>query len=143
MLNKDLILCTQSSESAHIALTVDKSGTYFGYSKQRYGSVNRLPYWNSLFSKSRFTLNGLFFDKSAPATLISGKTTVNYPSNEQKSLTVTIGDVSETFTLKTSPNTDNVNGIIYRKDIFSLKDSVGKDLLVSFDPPPDGYITPN
>lgn len=46
MLNKELLLATESQIAGHIKLTVGEISGTFGYFEDRAGSINRIPTWN-------------------------------------------------------------------------------------------------
>ena len=139
MLNKELLLTTESQTARHIKLTVGNSGgsnPVFGYSKQDVtvgsdiGSVSKIPTWNlngkpvAIMSLGSYNVGtSLVFTGFTPVDASTITMTV-----VEKGLTATL---IKTQDLITFYNTDTV--------VFNSSD-IGKTFTIIFDPEPTGYV---
>lgn len=129
MLNKELLLTTESQIAGHIKLTVgERSGT-FGYYKDMAGSINRVPTWKkgndpikvlSLLTNPEIHNTVMDFYRSAKVNADSITMTV-----VEKKLTVVL-------------NWHSYYGYHTMTEVFDPSD-LGKTFTIVFDPEPTGY----
>lgn len=132
MLNKELLLTTESQIAGHIKLTVGEgtTGETFGYiPDENAGSINRIPTWNkdgnpiemySLLTSPEDHYTSMLFYKALKVDANSITMTV-----VEKNLTVVLKWYS--FYYKT------------QTEVFDPSDR-GKTFTIVFDPEPTGYV---
>lgn len=139
MLNKELLLATESQPSGHIKLTVGNNKSTFGYRNDggRYdcGSVSKVPTWN--LNGRPIAITGLYHSM--------GYTNLVFSSGEQhvdaSNITVTVVEKGLTQTLSLIIDTLFTRYELYTegsKQIFNSSD-VGKTFTIVFDPEPISY----
>lgn len=132
MLNKELLLTTESQIAGHIKLTVGENTAdeSFGWSSENnVGSINRIPTWNT---------NG------DPIKIYSLFT---YPENHYTAMilykALKVDASSITMTVVEKKLTVVLNWYIYlyrtRTEVFDPSDR-GKTFTIVFDPEPTGYV---
>ena len=132
MLNKELLLTTESQIAGHIKLTVGENTTdeSFGWSSENnVGSINRIPTWNkngdpikiySLFTYPENHYTAMLFHKALKVDANSITMTV-----VEKKLTVVLNWYSFYYRTQT--------------EVFDPSDR-GKTFTIVFDPEPTGYV---
>lgn len=131
MLNKELLMVGESAPEGSIVMTVGELNGTYGYAHKVKGSVNKIPLWNSI--RAQEMLVGLQYDYGDNTTSIAVLTKSRAP--QRFAVTVTINDRSNLFMFDGSDPVAYVRGDIY--DLFSLE---GTNVVVTFDPQPDGYL---
>lgn len=131
MLNKELLMVGESAPEGSIVMTVGELNGTYGYALKVKGSVNKIPLWNSI--RAQEMLVGLQYDYGDNTTSIAVLTKSRAP--QRFAVTVTINDRSNLFMFDGSDPAAYVRGDIY--DLFSLE---GTNVVVTFDPQPDGYL---
>lgn len=135
MLNKELLMVGASKAQKEVRLTVGYSEVeeangmrYTGYSPIfDFGGMNVLPYWNTSVLVSIFEdelTRTLFVSLSAPIPNFSLRIKNSRGSNQ---LTWPSGD----------------NQTARGRSNLALRDVVFTEIILTFDPPPDGYLDPN
>ena len=129
MLNKELLLTTESQIAGHIKLTVgERSGT-FGYFEDLAGSINRIPTWNK--NGDPIKIYALFTDSNFHYTSIS---LYNALKADADSITMTVVEKKLTVVL-------NWDSFFYttKTEVFDPSER-GKTFTIVFDPEPTGYV---
>ena len=135
MLNKELLMAGASKAQQEVRLTVGYSEVveafgmrYTGYQPRfDVGGINVLPYWNTSFLASILEdeqTRTLYVSLSAPIPNFS--------------LCVKISRDSKQLTWSSD---DSVTAM--GKSTLALRDDVNTEIILTFDPPPDGYLDPN
>lgn len=140
MLNKELLLATESQPSGHVKLTVGNNRRTFGYRNDggRYncGSVSKVPTWN--LQSRPIAMTGLYHS--------SGYTYLVYSSGEQhvdaSNITVTVVEKGLTQKLSLIIDPSFTRYELYTEGLKQIFDSsdVGKTFTIVFDPEPTGYV---
>ena len=133
MLNKELLMTGEGATEGSIVMTVGELNGTYGYTTKVKGSVNKIPLWSSI--RAQELLFGLQYDYGDNTTSIAVLTKSRAP--QRFAVTVTINDRSNLFMFDGSDNVASNRGDIY--DLFSLE---GTNVVVTFDPQPDGYLDP-
>ena len=129
MLNKELLLTTESQIAGHIKLTVGERYDTFGYFEDQAGSINRIPTWNkgenpikmlSLLTNPEIHNSVMDFYRSSKVNADSITMTV-----VEKKLTVVL-------------NWHSYYGYHTMTEVFDPSDQ-GKTFTIVFDPEPTGY----
>lgn len=132
MLNKELLLTTESQIAGHIKLTVGEEtidGTFGYLSDMNVGSINRIPTWNK---------NGNPIKMIELLTAPETHTTIIKFDKESKvdanSITMTVVEKKLTVVL-------NWDYLFYytMTEVFDPSD-LGKTFTIVFDPEPTGYV---
>ena len=132
MLNKELLLTTESQIEGHIKLTVGK-GTIngvFGYvPAENAGSINRIPTWNKRGNPIK-----IISLLTAPKTHNTVMQFYGDSKVDANSITVTVVEKKLTVVL-------NFDILFYNTmtEVFDPSD-VGKTFTIVFDPEPTGYV---
>ena len=133
MLNKELLLATESQTAGHIKLTVGE-GTIndgvFGYiSDENVGSINRIPTWNK--NGNPIKMFALFTNPEYHNTVM-----VFYDDSKVDANSITMTVVEKKLTVV-------LNWDIYfyntMTEVFDPSDR-GKTFTIVFDPEPTGYV---
>lgn len=132
MLNKELLLTTESQIAGHIKLTVGEETIdgSFGYlADMNVGSVNRIPTWNK--NENPIKMIWLYTSPENHVTIISFDTDSNIDAD---SITMTVVEKKLTVVL-------NWNYLFYytMTEVFDSSD-LGKTFTIVFDPEPTGYV---
>lgn len=132
MLNKELLLTTESQIAGHIKLTVgeDTAKKYYGWiSVDNVGSINRRPTWNKNGDPIKLSLLCAYLRDHYTAVLFDGLVDVG-----ANSITMTVVEKKLTVVL-------NWDRFYYRTptEIFGPSD-LGKTFTIVFDPEPTGYV---
>lgn len=132
MLNKELLLTTESQIAGHIKLTVGEATTpsAFGYiPDENAGSINRIPTWNQKGNPIKMVK--LLTAPEAHTTIIAFYRAKKVDAN---SITMTVVEKKLTVVL---------NWDIYfyytNTEVFDPSDR-GKTFTIVFDPEPTGYV---
>lgn len=131
MLNKELLLATESQIAGHIKLTVGKGPTgalgYMPYDNA--GSINRIPTWNK--KGDPIKIFGLFTDPGFHYTSFS---LYNALKADADSITMTVVEKKLTVVL-------NWDSFFYKTttEVFDPSEQ-GKTFTIIFDPEPTGYV---
>ena len=123
----------ESAPEGSIVMTVGELNGTYGYALKVKGSVNKIPLWNSISAQEM--LVGLQYDYGDNTTSIGVLTKSRAP--QRFAVTVTINGRSNLFMFDGGDALATVKGDIY--NLFSLN---GTNVVVTFDPPPDGYLDP-
>lgn len=132
MLNKELLLVTESQIAGHIKLTVGEDTTTgtFGYMPYKnVGSINRIPTWNK--NGDPIKIYALFTDPYLHSTSIS---LYNALKADADSITMTVVEKKLTVVL-------NWDSFYYttKTEVFGPSER-GKTFTIVFDPEPTGYV---
>lgn len=132
MLNKELLLATESQIAGHIKLTVgeDTKTSTFGYIPyENAGSLNRIPTWNK--NGDPIKIYALFTDPYFHYTSIS---LYNALKADADSITMTVVEKKLTVVL-------NWDSFFYKTktEVFNPSER-GKTFTIVFDPEPTGYV---
>ena len=102
-----------------------------------YGSVNKIPLWYSSISNQEllFGLTYFYEDNTTSMGVLTKSLNSVVKAPQRFAVTVTINGRSNLFMFDGTDLVDAVKGGIY--DLFSLN---GTNVVVTFDPPPDGYL---
>lgn len=129
MLNKELLLTTESQIAGHIKLTAGALSGKFGYCEGLVGSINRIPTWNKGNSPIKMLL--ILTDPKIHKTIMDFYQTLKVNAN---SITMTVVEKKLTVVL----NWDDAYGYYTMTEVFDLSDQ-GKTFTIAFDPEPTGY----
>lgn len=135
MLNKELLMVSASKAQKEVRLTVEYSEVveaygmrYTGYSPIfDVGGMNVLPYWNTSFLASVLEdelTRTLYVSLSAPIPNFSLRIKNSRGSNQL-----------------TWPSGDSITA--YDRSNLALRHDVNTEIILTFDPLPDGYLDPN
>lgn len=132
MLNKELLLATESQIAGHIKLTVGEGTTSgaFGYiPDENAGSINRIPTWNK--KGNPIKMFSLFTDPETHNTVM-----LFYQASEVDANSITMTVVEKKLTVVL-----NWYSYFYRTmtEVFDPSDR-GKTFTIVFDPEPTGYV---
>lgn len=132
MLNKELLLATESQIAGHIKLTVgeDTKTSTFGYIPyENAGSINRIPTWNK--NGDPIKIDALFTD---PYFHYSAISLYNVLKADADSITMTVVEKKLTAVL-------NWDSFFYmtKTEVFDPSE-LGKTFTIVFDPEPTGYV---
>lgn len=132
MLNKELLLATESQIAGHIKLTVGegtKAGTFGYIPYENAGSINRIPTWNK--NGDPIKIYALFTDTFFHYTAIS---LYNALKADADSITMTVVEKKLTVVL-------NWDSFLYttKTEVFDPSER-GKTFTIVFDPEPTGYV---
>lgn len=134
MLNKELLLTTESQIAGHIKLTV-KNGTSseaFGYSSyENEGSINRIPTWNKNGNPIKMTVLLTYPETHRTVMLFHKASKV-----DANSITMTVVEKRLTAVLKW--DSDHYY-YLSRTEFFDPSDR-GQTFTIVFDPEPAGYV---
>lgn len=129
MLNKELLLATESQIAGHIKLTVgERSGT-FGYFEVLAGSINRIPTWNK--GNNPIKMLSILTDPESHNTIMDFYRQVRVNAY---SITMTVVEKKLTVVL----NWHSSYGYNTMTEVFDPSDQ-GKTFTIVFDPEPTGY----
>lgn len=132
MLNKELLLTTESQIAGHIKLTVGEgtTGETIGYiSDENVGSINRIPTWNKEGNPIKMYSLATYPEDHYTAMLLFQASNV-----DAKTITMTVVEKKLTVVLNWY--------IFYYKtgtEVFDPSDR-GKTFTIVFDPEPTGYV---
>lgn len=132
MLNKELLLTTESQIAGHIKLTVgeDTTAKSFGWSSENnVGSINRIPTWNKNGDPIKIYSLSAYPENHYTAMLFYKALKV-----DANSITMTVVEKKLTVVL-------NWYSFYYRTqaEVFDPSDR-GKTFTIVFDPEPTGYV---
>ena len=132
MLNKELLLTTESQTAGHIKLTVGEGTTSgaFGYiPDENAGSINRIPTWNKKGNPIK-----MFSLLTNPETHNTVMVFYQASKVDANSITMTVVEKKLTVVLKWY-------SFYYRthSKVFDPSDR-GKTFTIVFDPEPTGYV---
>lgn len=139
MLNKELLMVGEGAPEGSIVMTVGEYNNIYGYGTRMYGSVNKIPLWYSSISNQEllFSLTYDYGDNTTSMGVLTKSLNSVVKAPQRFAVTVTINGRSNLFMFDGTDLVDAVKGDIY--DLFSLN---GTNVVVTFDPPPDGYLDP-
>lgn len=130
MLNKELLLATESQIAGHIKLTVgDRAGVCVGYEEKLAGSINRIPTWNK--GENPIKMLSILTDPEAHNTIMDFYRQVKVNAN---SITMTVVEKKLTVVF----NWHTRYGYHTMTEVFDYSD-LGKTFTIVFDPEPTGY----
>lgn len=132
MLNKELLLTTESQIAGHIKLTVGEgtTGDTFGYiPDENAGSINRIPTWNK--EGNPIKMFSLFTNPETHNTVMLFYQASKVDAN---SITMTVVEKELTVVLKWYSYYYNS-----MTEVFDPSDR-GKTFTIAFDPEPTGYV---
>lgn len=132
MLNKELLLTTESQIAGHIKLTVGEgttSGTFGYIPDENAGSINRIPTWNKKGNPVK-----MFSLSTNPETHNTVMLFYQASKVDADSITMTVVEKKLTVVL-------NWYSYYYNKmtEVFDPSDR-GKTFTIVFDPEPTGYV---
>lgn len=129
MLNKELLLTTESQIAGHIKLTVGERSGSFGYYEALAGSINRIPTWNK--GENPIKMLSILTNPESHNTIMDFYRQVRVNAN---SITMTVVEKKLTVTL----NWHSRYGYHTMTEVFDPSDQ-GKTFTIVFDPEPTGY----
>lgn len=129
MLNKELLLTTESQIAGHIKLTVGERYDTFGYFEDQAGSINRIPTWNK--GENPIKMLSLLTDPEIHNTVMDF-----YRSSKVNADSITMTVVEKKLTVVL--NWHSYYGYHTMTEVFDPSDR-GKTFTIVFDPEPIGY----
>lgn len=129
MLNKELLLATESQIAGHIKLTVGERNGTFGYFEDRAGSINRIPTWNK--GENPIKMLSILTDPESHNTIMDFYRQVRVNAD---SITMTVVEKKLTVVL----NWHSRYGYHTMTEVFDPSDQ-GKTFTIVFDPESTGY----
>lgn len=129
MLNKELLLATESQIAEHIKLTVGELAGIFGYFEVLVGSINRIPTWNK--ENNPIKMLSILTTPEAHITIMDF---YNSEKVNADSITMTVVEKKLTVVL----NWDTRYSYHTMTEVFDSSDQ-GKTFTIVFDPEPTGY----
>lgn len=128
MLNKELLLTTESQIAGHIKLTVGERYGTFGYFEAMAGSINRIPTWNKKGNPIK-----MFSLLTNPETHNTVMLFYQASKVDANSITMTVVEKKLTVVLDWDIYFYNT-----MTEVFDPSDQ-GKTFTIVFDPEPTGY----
>lgn len=132
MLNKELLLTTESQIAGHIKLTVGEgttSGTFGYIPDENAGSINRIPTWNK--KGNPIKMFSLFTDPEYHKTVM-----IFYQASNVDAKIITMTVVEKKLTVALDWDIYFYNTMT---EVFDPSDR-GKTFTIVFDPEPTGYV---
>lgn len=129
MLNKELLLATESQIAGHIKLTVGERYGTFGYFEDQAGSIDRIPTWNK--GENPIKMLSILTDPESHNTIMDFYRQVKVNAY---SITMTVVEKKLTVVL----NWHSRYGYHTTTEVFDPSDK-GKTFTIVFDPEPTGY----
>ena len=129
MLNKELLLATESKIAGHIKLTVGERSDTFGYFEALAGSINRIPTWNK--GNDPIKMLSILTNPEEHNTIMDFYRQVRVNAD---SITMTVVEKKLTVVL----NWHSRYGYHTMTEVFDPSDQ-GKTFTIVFDPEPTGY----
>lgn len=129
MLNKELLLATESQMAGHIKLTVGERGECFGYYEDLAGSINRIPTWNK--GEDPIKMLSILTDPASHETIMNFYQQVKV---NVYNITMTVVEKNLTVAL----GWHSFFGYYTATEVFDPSDQ-GKTFTIVFDSEPTGY----
>lgn len=129
MLNKELLLTTESQIAGHIKLMVGERAGTFGYYETSAGSINRIPTWNK--GENPIKILSILTNPESHNTIMDFYRQVRVNAD---SITMTIVEKKLTVVLQWHSR----YGYHTMTEVFDHSDQ-GKTFTIVFDPEPTGY----
>lgn len=129
MLNKELLLTTESQIAGHIKLTVGERYGTFGYFEAQAGSINRIPTWDR--RGDPINMLSILTDPESHNTIMDFYRQVKVNADR---ITMTVVEKKLTVPL----NWHSRYGYHTMTEVFDPSDQ-GETFTIVFDPEPTGY----